>query len=224
MKTGLQATVAGIIAVIVFGALLFLPAWTFDYWQAWVFIVVLTITSSIPTIYLALKNPAALQRRMQAGPTAETRPVQKIIASITLLSLPAVMVFSAFDHRFGWSPVPMAVSVIGNVLLAIGIGIAGLVVIQNSYAAATIMIEADQKVITTGLYRFVRHPLYVGVLITMIGLPLALDSWWGLAVLIPDVIAFVLRILDEEKMLKQELYGYVKYTQKVQYRLVPYVW
>ena len=224
MKTGLQATVAGIIAVIVFGALLFLPAWTFNYWQAWVFIVVLTITSSIPTIYLALKNPAALQRRMQAGPTAETRPVQKIIASITLLSLPAVMVFSAFDHRFGWSPVPMAVSVIGNVLLAIGIGIAGLVVIQNSYAAATIMIEADQKVITTGLYRFVRHPLYVGVLITMIGLPLALDSWWGLAVLIPDVIAFVLRILDEEKMLKQELDGYVKYTQKVQYRLVPYVW
>jgi protein-S-isoprenylcysteine O-methyltransferase Ste14 len=224
MKTGLQAVGTGLIGLVVFGLLLFLPAWTFNYWQAWVFIAVFTIATSVPSIYLALKNPAALQRRMHAGPAAETRTVQKFISAVTLLSLPAVMVLSAFGHRFGWSPVPMAVSGVGDALVAIGLGLTMLVIIQNSYAAANITVEAGQKVITTGLYGFVRHPMYVGVLITWIGIPLALDSWWGLVILIPSVIAFASRIIDEEKMLKQELDGYSKYMQKVHYRLVPYVW
>jgi protein-S-isoprenylcysteine O-methyltransferase Ste14 len=224
MKTGLQAVGTGLIGLVVFGLLLFLPAWTFHYWQAWVFIAVFTISTSVPSIYLSLKNPAALQRRMRAGPAAETRTAQKMIISGVFLLLPAVMVFCAFDHRFGWSPVPTAVTVIGDALVAVGLGIAMLVVIQNSYAAANVTVEAGQKVITTGLYGFVRHPMYVGALITMIGIPLALDSWWGLVILIPGVIGLVLRILDEEKMLKQELGGYSEYTQKVHYRLVPYVW
>ncbi|MBO0790050.1 MAG: isoprenylcysteine carboxylmethyltransferase family protein [Ktedonobacteraceae bacterium] len=224
MKTGLQAAGTGLIGLVVFGLLLFLPAWTFNYWQAWVFIVVFTLSTMIPSIYLSLTNPAALKRRMQAGPTAETRTVQKIIITIAFLSLPAVMVFSAFDHRFVWSPVPMAVSVIGDALVAIGLGLAMLVVIQNSYAAANITVETGQKVISTGLYGIVRHPMYVGTLIMMVGIPLALDSWWGLVILIPGVIGLAFRILDEEKMLKQELAGYSEYTQKVHYRLVPYVW
>lgn len=224
MKIGLQAIAATIIGFIVFGLLLFLPVWTFNYWQAWVFIVVFAISTSGPSIYLAVKNPAALERRMHAGPTAETRPVQKLLASIAFLSMPAVMVFSAFDHRFGWSPVPGSVSVIGDILIALGLSIAQLAVIQNSFAAANITIESGQKVISTGLYGFVRHPLYVGALIMMVGMPLALDSLWGLAVLIPGVIVLVFRILDEEKMLMQDLDGYNEYTQKVHYRLVPYVW
>jgi len=224
MKTGLQAVGTGLIGLVVFGWLLFLPAWTFNYWQAWVFIAVFTISAGVPSIYLALKNPAALQRRMQGGPAAERRTVQKFISSVTLLLLPAVMVFSAFDHRFGWSPVPIAVSVVGDALVAIGLGLTELVVIQNSYAAATITVEAGQKVITTGLYGVVRHAMYVGVLIMMIGIPLALDSWWGLVILIPGVVGFVFRSLDEEKMLMQELDGYSEYMQKVHYRLVPYVW
>ncbi|MBO0778267.1 MAG: isoprenylcysteine carboxylmethyltransferase family protein [Ktedonobacteraceae bacterium] len=224
MKTRLQAIVAGFITFVVFGALLFLPAWTFNYWQAWVFIAVLAVSSSIPVIHLMLKNPAVLQRRMHAGPTAETRTTQKFLSSVTLLSVPVVMVLSAFDHRFGWSPVPVAVSVIGDALVAIGVGITMLVIIQNNYAAATITVEAGQKLTTTGLYGLVRHPMYVGILIMMAGIPLALDSWWGLVILIPDAIALALRILDEEKMLKQELAGYSEYTQKVHYRLMPYVW
>ncbi|GHO88682.1 methyltransferase family protein [Dictyobacter formicarum] len=224
MKTGLQAVGTALIGLVVFGLLLFLPAWTFNYWQAWVFIAVFTLATSLPSIYLALKNPAALERRMHAGPAAETRTVQKVIISIGLLSLPAVMVFSALDHRFGWSPVPAAISVIGDALVAIGLGITMLVVIQNSYAAANITVEAGQKVISTGLYGIVRHPMYVGVLIMMVGIPLALGSWWGLVILIPAIIVLAFRILDEEKMLKQELEGYSEYTQKVHYRLVPYVW
>jgi protein-S-isoprenylcysteine O-methyltransferase Ste14 len=224
MKTGLQAVGVALIGLVVFGLLLFLPAWTFNYWQAWAFIVVFTISTSAQGIYLKLKNPAALERRMHAGPAAETRTAQKIIITGGFLSLPAVMIFSAFDHRFGWSPVPTAVSLIGDALVAIGLGITTLVIIQNSYAAANITVEASQKVISTGLYGIVRHPMYVGVLIMVVGIPLALDSWWGLVILIPAVIVLALRILDEEKALKQELDGYNEYTQKVHYRLVPYVW
>lgn len=224
MKTGFQATVAGLIVLVVIGVGLFLPAGTFNYWQAWVLLAVLIISSVIPVSYLSLKNPAALRRRMQGGPTAETRTVQKFISSVTLLMVPAVMVLSSFDHRFGWSPVPLAVSLFGDALVAIGIILAMLVVIQNNYAAANITVEAGQKVTTTGLYGFVRHPMYVGILITMAGIPLALGSWWGLVGLIPDAIAFISRIIDEEKMLKQELDGYSEYMQKVHYRLVPYVW
>lgn len=224
MKTGLQVAVTVPIGLIVFGLLVFLPAWTFNYWQAWVFIAVFAISTLVPSVYLSLKNPAVLERRMHAGPAAETRTAQKIIISGAYLLLPAMMVLSAFDHRFGWSPVPAVVSVIGDALVVIGLGITWLVLRQNSYAASNITVEAGQKVISTGLYGFVRHPMYVGVLIMMVGIPLALGSWWGLVILIPGVIGLIFRILDEEKMLKQELDGYSEYTHKVHYRLVPYVW
>jgi protein-S-isoprenylcysteine O-methyltransferase Ste14 len=128
------------------------------------------------------------------------------------------------DHRFSWSQVPPVVSVVGDALVAIGLGVAMLAVIQNSYAAANITVEGNQHVVSTGLYRLVRHPMYVGNLIMMAGIPLALGSYWGLAVVIPGLLVLVIRVLDEEKLLAQELAGYREYTQKVRYRLVPYVW
>jgi protein-S-isoprenylcysteine O-methyltransferase Ste14 len=173
---------------------------------------------------LGLKNPEALQRRMQGGPTGETRPVQRLVIAGVLLLLPALLVFCALDHRFGWSPVPAALTVVGDALVAIGLGLAMLAVIQNSYAAANVTVEAGQQVSTTGLYGVVRHPIYLGALIMLIGIPLALGSWWGLLVLLPSVPLLVVRTLDEEQMLTHELGGYRAYTHKVRYRLVPYVW
>ncbi|MCW2653414.1 MAG: hypothetical protein QOE41_2275 [Mycobacterium sp.] len=224
MRTGLQATQRSLLGLVAFGLLLFLPAGTFAYWQAWVFIAVFTILTTVASVYLLLNDPAALRRRMHAGPVAETRMVQKIVITGALLTLPAVMVFSALDHRFGWSPVPATVSVIGDVLVAVGLGIAVFVVIQNSYAAANITVESGQKVVSTGLYAIVRHPMYVGTLVMMVGLPLALGSWWGLVILVPCLIGLAFRILDEEKMLEQELDGYREYTRSVHHRLLPYVW
>jgi protein-S-isoprenylcysteine O-methyltransferase Ste14 len=207
-----------------FGLTLFLPAWTLHYWQAWVFIAVFVVTTSGPSIYLAVKDPAALQRRMHAGPTAETRPAQRIAISATVLAVVALLVVSALDHRFGWSSVPLAMITLGNVLVAVGLLVAQLVVVQNRYASATITVEADQELASTGLYGLVRHPMYVGDLVMIIGTPLALDSYWGLAVLIPGLLALAARIVDEEKMLSAELAGYDEYTQKVRYRLLPDVW
>jgi protein-S-isoprenylcysteine O-methyltransferase Ste14 len=178
----------------------------------------------VPSLYLAVKDPVALRRRMKAGPLAETRALQKLVITGTILAVVAVLVISALDYRFGWSHVPTAVVVIGNLLVAVGLVLAQLVVIQNSYAAATITVEADQKVVDTGLYGLVRHPMYVGTLIMMIGTPLALDSYWGLLAIVLALPILAARINDEEKMLRQELAGYEEYTQTVHYRLVPGVW
>ena len=224
MKIALQAIASSLIGLMLFGLLLFLPAGTFDYWQAWVFIAAFALSTTVLTIYLLVTNPAVLAGRMQAGPTAETRTTQKLASSGLFLVIAAVMVCSALDHRFNWSVVPTAVSLAGDVLVAIGLGIGSLVVLQNSYAAANIKVEADQKVISTGLYRLVRHPMYFGSLIFMVGIPLALDSYWGLVGIIPTAIVLAFRVLDEEKLLEEELDGYTDYAQEVQYRLVPGVW
>jgi protein-S-isoprenylcysteine O-methyltransferase Ste14 len=224
MKILLQTLASVPIGLAVFGLMVFWPAGTFDYWQGWLFIAVFAIATLVPSIYLAVRNPAALQRRMHAGPTAETRTLQKIISVVAFGSLAAMIIVSALDFRFGWSTVPAIVSVAGDVLVAVGLGIAMLVVIQNAYAAANITVETGQQLATTGFYAFVRHPMYFGNLIMMIGVPLALGSYWGLVFIIPGLIVLGLRIGDEEALLRQELGGYREYTQKVHYRLVPYVW
>ena len=224
MKIALQSIAAGLIGLVVFGLLVFWPAGTFDYWRGWAFIAVFAASTTIPSLYLAAKNPAALKRRMQAGPAAETRLLQKIIISIAFLAMGATIVVSALDFRFGWSSVPAAVSVAGDVLVAVGLGIAMLTTIQNGYASANITVESGQELVSTGMYSVVRHPMYFGNVVLMIGIPLALGSYWGLLFVIPGLAVLAVRILDEEKVLTQQLAGYPDYAQRVHYRLVPYVW
>ena len=213
-----------LIGFIVLGALLFLPAGTLNYWQAWVFILVFAISTNMIGVYLALKDPALLERRKKFGPGQEQSPAQKIIISLAVLSFLGLFVFCALDHRFGWSPVPAIVSVLGDLLVALGLFIDLLVFRENSYGGSTIETVEGQKVISTGPYALMRHPMYVGVLIMIIGVPLALDSWWGLAILLISIPVLMWRILDEEQLLKKDLPGYLEYTQKVHYRLVPYLW
>ena len=224
MKTLVQAAITSAIGFVVFGLLVFLPAGTFDYWQGWAFIAVFAAATLIPSVYLAVKNPEALRRRMQAGPGAETRPLQKLIIVIAFLSVGAMIVISALDFRFGWSTVAAAVSVVGLVLVAAGLTIAMLVTIQNGYAAANVKIEPGQQLSSTGWYGFVRHPMYFGNVILMIGAPLALGSYWGLLIVVVGLAVLAVRINDEEALLKQELAGYPDYMERVHYRLVPYVW
>jgi protein-S-isoprenylcysteine O-methyltransferase Ste14 len=224
MKLALQFTISFVVSVAFFSLALFRPAGTFDYWQAWVYMAVFVASTLGSSLYLAVKYPAALQRRMKAGPTAETRPVQRVVMVATIASVVAQLVVSAFDHRFGWSSVPVPMVIVGDVLVGVGLLVAQYVVVQNGYAAATITVDADQPLVSTGLYGLVRHPMYFGTLIMMLGTPLALDSYWGFVVLIPAFVALAVRIGDEEKMLTEELDGYGAYMQKVRYRLLPGVW
>jgi protein-S-isoprenylcysteine O-methyltransferase Ste14 len=223
VKTISKTLVVGIVQLVVLGLLLFLPAGTFDYWQAWV-LVVLAISTWISGVYLLRADPATLQGRTRGGPTAETRMVQKVAIGGLWLSLATMLVVSVLDHRFGWSSVPTAISLVGDVLVAVGLAVPVLVVTQNSYAATTVRVGADQKVVSTGLYGLVRHPMYTGNVIMMVGIPLALGSYWGLVFVVPGLIVLAWRVRDEEKLLQEKLDGYREYTQKVHYRLVPCMW
>ncbi len=224
MKTAVRLTASSVFGLAATMLIIFGPAGTLRYWQGWAFIAVFTAASLGPTIYLVRNNPAALQRRMHGGPWAETRAAQKVIITSSFVVLFAMMAFSALDHRMGWSTVPASVSVLGDILVAAGLSIAMLVIVQNSYAAATVTVESGQRVASGGLYKFVRHPMYVGNVIMMVGMPLGLGSYWGLLFVIPGVAVLVFRILDEEKLLTQDLPGYREYAQHVRYRLVPNVW
>ena len=208
MKTIPKLLVFALVELVVFGLMLFLPAGTFNYWQAWVFLVVVAVLAWIPSIYLLRANPVALQGRMRGGPTAETRMAQKVVIAGLYLSLAAMVVVSVLDHRFGWSPVPTAICLVGDVLVAVGLGVVVLVVIQNSYAAATVRVVGGQEVVSTGLYRLVRHPMYTGNVMMMVGIPLALGSYWGLVFVVPGLIVLAWRIRDEEKLLGEKLAGY----------------
>lgn len=223
MKIILQTVGYGFVALAVFGLLLFLPAGTFDYWQAWVFLAIYAVGVA-SSLYWGIRNPTVLQRRMRGGPAAETRAAQKLAMTGIFAAFAAVLVVSALDHRFEWSTVPTPVSVLGDVLVAAGLAMGILTVVQNSYAGANITVEAEQPVVSTGLYGFVRHPMYFSLVLMMIGIPLALGSCWGLAGLVVGVPSLALRILDEEDMLEHELAGYPDYARKVRYRLVPFVW
>jgi protein-S-isoprenylcysteine O-methyltransferase Ste14 len=218
-----KGLVSAILGLAAFGLLLFLPAGTFDYWQAWVFLAVFALSTWIPSVYLMRTNPAALERRMR-GPLAETRTLQRILIAVIFVCFPAMFVVSALDHRFGWSPVPATVSLVGDVLVASGLILDMLVIVQNSYAAVNVVVEAGQRLVSSGLYGLVRHPMYTGNVILMLGVPLALGSYWGLVFVIPGLIVLILRIRDEEDLLAHELSGYREYTHQVRYRLVPYVW
>ncbi|MCP4564211.1 MAG: isoprenylcysteine carboxylmethyltransferase family protein [Bosea sp.] len=224
MDLFLRTLKAVVIGLIVLAALVFLPAGTLAYWQGWAFIVVFSLSTNAIGVYLALTDPALLERRMKAGPAAETRPAQKIIITLAFIILVLLPVVSAFDHRFGWSQVPAWLSVTGNALVALGLMIDLRVFRENSYGASTIETMEGQTVISTGPYALVRHPMYLGVLVMVLGTPLALGSWWGLLPAACTLPILMLRIRDEETMLRGELEGYEAYARKVRYRLVPGIW
>ena len=220
----LRVALSSLASLVVFMLLLFWPAGTWHYWQGWAFLGVFAAASLVPTLFLGRLDPAAVERRMHGGPTAETRLVQKAVVVGIIGCFTGMLVVAGLDHRFGWSAVPAAVSVLGDVMVAAGLGTAMLVVFQNPYAAANIVVEEGQPLVTTGLYGIVRHPMYSASVVMMIGIPLALGSYWALLVTAAALALLVIRTLDEEKMLSIELAGYRGYMQQVRYRLVPLAW
>jgi protein-S-isoprenylcysteine O-methyltransferase Ste14 len=209
---------------LVIAALLFIPASTLDYWQGWTFLVVYFALSVAITLYLMKKDPKLLERRMSGGPWAEKERTQKIIVVFASLGFIGLIVVPALDHRFGWSHMRPSMALAGDVLVALGWLAIFRVFKVNTFSSATIELAPDQKVISTGPYALVRHPMYASALVMLLGIPIALGSWWGVLVLVATMPALLWRLLDEEKFLARNLPGYTQYQAKVRYRLVPRVW
>src|SRR3954469_4595292 len=212
---------AGVRGFVVLGILVFFPAGTLRYWQGWAFFATFAVCSTALTLYMALYDEKLLERRLRSGPRAETRASQKIIIVLVMLGSIAFLVFPVLDHLLCWSPVPRYVSIIGDGLIALGYLFIFFVVRENSYAASTIQVAEGQKVISTGPYALVRHPMYAGALALIIGMPLALDSWYGVFGIFGFLPVLIWRLADEERFLTQNLPGYAEYKSKVPWRLIP---
>jgi protein-S-isoprenylcysteine O-methyltransferase Ste14 len=221
----LLKTLASLAALIlVMGVIIFAAAGTMDYWQAWQFLACYFAASLVVSFWLARNDTALLERRMRGGPFAEGERSQKIIMAITSLGFVALLVVPGLDRRFGWSSMPGSVAILGDLLLLLGwLGILA-VFRANSYAAATIQVTSGQTVISTGPYALVRHPMYAAALVMLLGIPVALGSWWGALVVVALVPALGWRLIDEERLLLRDLDGYAEYRRKVRWRLIPYIW
>ena len=205
-------------------ALLFGGAGTVNYWQAWIFLIVYFGASLAISLYLIAKDPALLARRMRGGPWAEKRPAQQLIMLVACIGFIGLIIVPAIDRRLGWSHMPAGIAIAGDVLMALGWLGTYFVFRENSFTAATIERAPDQRVISSGPYALVRHPMYSSMLAMLLGMPIALGSWWG-ALSVPVIsLALLLRIFDEENFLASELPGYVEYKQKVRHRLIPHLW
>jgi protein-S-isoprenylcysteine O-methyltransferase Ste14 len=210
--------------LLVMAALLFIPAWTLDYWQAWAFLAVFGASALAITLYLMKKDRKLLERRLSAGPNAEKETSQKIIQTISSIGFSATLVVSALDHRFAWTTLPLYLFLAGDALVALGFLIVFSVYRENTFASATIELAPEQKVISTGLYKLVRHPMYMGAFFLLVGIPLSLGSGWGLFVIGLMMPALIWRLFDEEKFLAKNLPGYAEYQKTVRHRLVPLIW
>jgi len=219
-----KAWLALIFLTVVMGLLLFVPAGTVHYWQAWMYLLIFAGASALITVYLMRRDPALLERRMRGGPMAEKRRAQKLIMLCTSIGFAALLVGPGFDHRFGWSTIPFGGVVSGEVLVAIGFYFIFLVYRENTFTSATIEVAENQTVISTGPYAIVRHPMYASASLYLVGTPLALGSYWTFIAIAAMIPCLIWRLLDEERFLAKNLSGYDEYRKQVRHRLVPFVW
>jgi|SRR5579872_1119786 len=209
---------------VILAVLIFLPAGTLRYWQGWLFWGVFFACVVIVTLYFVKHDPHLIENRMKAGPGAEQETSQKIIQAFTGTLAAALVIVSCLDHRFHWSSVPALICLLADGLIVLGFAIVFQVFKENSFAASTIKVEVEQRVISTGLYEWVRHPMYVGGALMLLATPLALGSLWGLPIAVAITAAIIVRLLDEERYLSANLPGYDAYCRKVRHRLIPMVW
>ena len=221
MKLFFSALTKLIFGIVLIGLLLFLPAWTFNYFGAWLFLGVLLIPVMIMGVVLFIKAPALLEKRLQ---NKEKETAQKGIIALSGLMFIGGFVLSALDFRFGWSYVPMWLTITAALIFLVGYGMFAEVTRENAYLSRTVEVQEGQKVVSTGLYGVVRHPMYLATLLMFLPIPLILQSLWGLIPFALYPVIIVVRILNEEKVLTDGLDGYAEYKKQVKYRLIPFIW
>ena len=221
MKLLVKGLLFLIVGIAFVGVMLFLPAWTFNYFGAWLFIALLFVPMSIMGIVLYLKSPELLEKRLNIK---EKEKTQKGVISLSALMFPLGFVLSALDFRFGWSSVPLWLVILASVLFLSGYIMYAEVMRENAYLSRTVEVQEGQKVISSGLYGIVRHPMYLATLLMFLPMPLILGSLFGLIPFALYPVLIVFRIMNEEKVLSEGLDGYVEYKGRVKYRLIPFIW
>lgn len=221
MKLLLKTLVSFLCGLLITGAMLFLPAGTLDYPGAWLFMALLFTPVLIMGVVLMAKNPELLRKRLEMK---EREKTQQGVVALSGLLLVAAFIVAGLDFRFGWSHVSDAIVIIASVVLLIGYALYAEVLRENVYLSRVVEVQEGQRVIDTGLYAIVRHPMYSAVTLLYLSIPLVLGSWWALLVMSPCVVLLAVRIKNEEQILHQGLAGYTDYTKRVRYRMIPWVW
>ncbi len=221
MRLLFQGITKFLVGLCLAGVLLFLPAGGFQYVNGWLFLVLLFVPILLLGIVLYFKAPELLRKRLNSK---ETQQTQKAVVGISALLFIGGFVVAGLDYRFGWSVVPSWCVILASVVLLISYALYAEVMRENAYLSRTIEVQENQKVIDTGLYGLVRHPMYAATIWLFLAIPVVLGSWWSLLCFLPYVVVIVIRIINEEDVLSRELPGYGEYQKKVKYRLFPFVW
>ena len=223
MKKSLFAEAVGkfFLGLIIVGALVFLPAWTLAFWQGWLFMGVLFVPMFAAGLVMLSKSPALLRSRLDAK---EKESEQRTVLLLSGLMFTAAFVLAGLNHRFGWIVLPAWVPIGAAVLFLIGYALYAEVLRENVWLSRTIEVQKGQKVVDTGLYGAVRHPMYMCTLLLFLAMPLVLGSLPSFAVMLAYIPIIVMRIRNEEKVLTEELEGYAEYKTRVRYRLIPFIW
>ena len=207
--------------ILLVGLLLFLPAGTLNFPNGWLFCAVLFIPMLILGIVLFAFAKDLLKKRLD---TKEKEATQKGVVAFSAIIFLAGFVLAGLDFRFGWSSVPKAVVIIASALFLLSYILYAEVMRENAYLSRTVKVEDDQKVIDTGLYGIIRHPMYMATIIMFLSIPLILGSWLSFIIFLSYPIIIAIRIYNEEKVLEKELKGYTEYKQKVKYKVIPFIW
>lgn len=216
-----QAISKYLLGVILVGAILFLPAWSFCYWNAWLFMGILFVPMFIAGIIMLAKNPELLQKRLDAK---EKEAEQKSVVALSVLMFLAAFIVAGLDWRFGWTNMPTWVVWVATGLFLLSYLLYAEVLRENTYLSRTIEVQEDQKVIDTGLYGIVRHPMYMATLVLFLSMPLVLGSLYSFIIMLVYIPIIAKRIRNEEKVLEEGLPGYKEYKQKVKYKVIPFIW
>lgn len=221
MKLLVSAIIKLVLGIVLIGAMLFLPAWTFNYPGAWLFIALLFIPMIVMGVFLLARSPALLAKRLNGK---EKERAQRGVLALSGLMFTLGFVLSALDFRFGWSEVPAWAVIAASVTFLVGYGIYAEVMRENAYLSRTVEVQEGQTVISTGLYGIVRHPMYLATLLMFLPMPLILGSLYGLIPFTLYPVIIVIRIINEERVLSNGLIGYKEYKLKIKYRLIPFIW
>ncbi len=220
-KLFVQAIVKFLLGLVLVGLLVFLPAGTLAYPQGWLFIGILFVPMFFSGIVLMFKNPELLKKRLDAG---EEENEQKLVLLLSGLMFIAAFVLAGLNYRFGWMVLPMWVSIVAAVVFLAAYALYAEVLRENVYLSRTVEVQKDQKVIDTGLYGVVRHPMYMSTLLLFLAIPIVLGSLISFAVMLCYLPIIALRIKNEEKVLEEGLKGYTEYKKRVKRKVIPFIW